>query len=324
VSAIPASPPTAAASRAWIAARALPRVVYLAGSGHSGSTLMALLMDCHPRIVSVGETAFKRSVQRRAPLSQTCSCGRQFLECEFWKAVFERVQENGYDMSHLRWRNDYRYAQTALHRALTEYSSYRPIRLLQQVAGRRLPIHAARMRRVTRVNVAFVRAVLAEKRADVFFDTSKRAVRLHHLLQCDELDMRVVRLYRDVRGYAASAKRRGQPVATAAQAWVRHQEILDEISAVLPADRVFRLRYEDLCRDPEASLRPLQRFCGVSELPAPHVIRAQDHHVLGNSMRLNEQIRIRLDESWRDRLAADEVDRILAIAGPANRAAGYV
>ena len=34
-------------------------VVYVAGSGHTGSTLLALLLDSHPEICCVGETSIK-------------------------------------------------------------------------------------------------------------------------------------------------------------------------------------------------------------------------------------------------------------------------
>ena len=41
------------------------RVVYVAGSGHTGSTLLALLMDSHPEIACVGETSVKPKIRRR-------------------------------------------------------------------------------------------------------------------------------------------------------------------------------------------------------------------------------------------------------------------
>ena len=51
------------------------RVVYLAGSGHTGSTLIAMFVDAHPRIVSVGETALKRKAQWQAKTDLPCTCG---------------------------------------------------------------------------------------------------------------------------------------------------------------------------------------------------------------------------------------------------------
>jgi hypothetical protein len=40
-------------------------------------------------------------------------------------------------------------------------------------------------------------------------------------------------------------------------------------------------------------------------------------------LRLRERIEVRLDESWRSRLTADEQQRVLTIAGAMNRRMGY-
>jgi hypothetical protein len=45
--------------------------------------------------------------------------------------------------------------------------------------------------------------------------------------------------------------------------------------------------------------------------------------VLGNSMRRSDTIRIRLDESWRTSLSAEEQDRAISIAGPLHARNGY-
>ncbi|HET9468064.1 MAG TPA: hypothetical protein VFO48_06630, partial [Vicinamibacterales bacterium] len=53
-----------------------PRLVYLAGSGHTGSTLLALLMNAHPAVASVGEVAIKPKIRHKGnELRQKCSCG---------------------------------------------------------------------------------------------------------------------------------------------------------------------------------------------------------------------------------------------------------
>ena len=129
---------------------------------------------------------------------------------------------------------------------------------------------------------------------------------------------------RDVRGYAASAKRRGFPVFDAARTWQKDQLAFAAIARGLPAAQVHRLRYEDLCASPQATLGALWAFCGVRDILAPESVDAAQHHVLGNSMRMGGQIRIRLDQSWRERLDGHETQRILEIAGETNRKLGYV
>ena len=299
------------------------RVVYLAGSGHTGSTLLALFMDAHPQMVSVGETSFKLKLQGAAGARLTCSCGASYVDCQFWQDVFSRVREAGYELNAAEWSNDFRYRHWLAHRLLTRYSARTSLRVFQDTAAAVLPWHRARINRVRRVNVEFIRAALQVARADVFFDTSKLAVRLKHLLETPELDIKVVRLVRDVRGYASSAKRRGGSVLDAATTWRKDLQCLDHITRSLPADRTMVLRYEDLCRDPGTWLRSLYGFCGVRAIEPPEFVISGEHHVLGNSMRKEKTIRIRLDESWRTSLTHDEQTRVLAIAGGYLEKLGY-
>jgi hypothetical protein len=299
------------------------RVVYLAGSGHTGSTLMALFMDAHPRIVSVGETSFKPKLQRQQRIDVSCSCGTPAVDCPFWQRVFQEVSDAGYDFNALEWSNDFRYQNRLAHKLLSRYSARPGLRLLQQATAAVLPSHSRRMDRVREVNVEFVRTVLRIASADVFFDTSKRGMRLHQLLATPQFDVKVVQLVRDVRGYASSAKKRGESVADSARAWRRQLEALGHITRELPADRLMVLRYEDVCRDPRTWLKRTYEFCGVEPLDPPDCVLSRDHHVLGNNMRRNDTIRIRFDESWRDLLSSEEKAAALAEAGAFHERFGY-
>lgn len=298
-------------------------VVYLAGSGHTGSTLLALFLDSHPRIVSVGETSFKRKQQRQQRTNVTCTCGKSYEECPFWQQVFRGVNEAGFAFSPLEWSNDFRYKGRIAHKLLSRYSARPAWRLLQKAAAVVLPAHQARMDHVRQVNVEFIRTVLRIADADVFFDTSKRGMRLHQLLETPELDVKVIQLVRDVRGYASSAKKRGEAVAASALTWRRQLEAMDHVTRELPENRVMLLRYEDLCKEPQTWLKRAYAFCGVQAIEPPESVVSREHHVLGNNMRRNERIRIRFDESWRTLLTSEEQSTALAVAGPFQARFGY-
>ena len=301
------------------------RVVYVAGSGHTGSTLLAMLLDAHPRIVSVGEVAVKPKIRRRGgDGDQKCSCGATIAGCPFWQRLFQRVREDGFEVGPGRWTNDYRSEQRWLRRLFAHDSAYRQIRQFQHWAGDHLPLHATKLRHTDRVNVSFMRAAMEIAGAQVFCDTTKQTMRVRRLLAIPALDMKVITLVRDVRGYAASAKRRGHSVRHAANTWLSDQQLIEEITRTLPEDRRFLLKYEELCANVIPTLRRLYSFCGVEDFNPGDVVVSSNHHVLGNSMRLGGHIRVRLDESWRTALTQQEQDEILAIGGHMNRAFGYV
>lgn len=299
------------------------RVTYLSGTSYCGSTLLALVVDCHPQVASIGETSFSRKAQQRARARQACSCGQPVRVCPFWTRVFDGVQQQGHQFDVLHWTNDYRYLHPWLHRVLSTYSQQPAVQLAQRAAQVLLPGHRAKIDRANRVNVALVRTVLNITGADVFFDTSKGVLRLHYLLQVPELDVRVVRLVRDVRAFVESARRRGRALDDAVDEWTSYHESMERLAGRLSPERLLTLRYEDLCREPDTWLKRLYRFMSVAEIEPPATIESGEHHVLGNRIRLNGTLRIRLDEKWRNSLAQDDQERILAMAGLLNERLGY-
>lgn len=301
------------------------RVVYVVGSSHSGSTLLALLSDEHPQIASVGETAIKTRIRREGRAGrQPCSCGTALAQCDFWQRIFQRVSAEGIRLDAHDWSNEYRYANPWADRVLTRETSYVTLRQARRWLMRHVPPCRARTSRVDQVNVALVRAVLAETGAAVFLDATKLLTRLTYLLDIPELDVKIVRLTRDVRAIAASAKRRGHSSVGAARTWYRDQVSIERVLERLPHDRTQLVRYEDLCAQPRETLSRLWEFCGVDPFDAPTVVRSQDHHIIGNRMRTASSITIRLDESWKARLNRREQQRIMRVGGAMNEQFGYV
>ena len=90
-----------------------PRVVYITSRGHSGSTLLSLLISGHSRVISAGEL---KMLNHLDPTRRLCSCHRLVPDaCPFWRQVQERVvasvgvpldqlllQEEGDDIGFLR------------------------------------------------------------------------------------------------------------------------------------------------------------------------------------------------------------------------------
>ena len=82
------------------------------------------------------------------------------------------------------------------------------------------------------------------------------------------------------------------------------------------------MRYEALCADASAALRPALECIGVDPA-APIALKGSAHHVVGNGMRLDSTREIRLDERWKTALTADDLAAFDAVAGDYNRKMGY-
>jgi hypothetical protein len=298
--------------------------VYVVGSSHCGSTLLAMLADEHPEVASVGETAIKPRIRREGRAAmQPCSCGSTVQDCPFWQSIFYRVGNEGLHLDGTRWNNDYRFENRWLDAMMTRETSVALLLRLRRWVPRLVPAYRARVARIDRLNIALIRAVLTHRGATVFLDGTKLLTRLVHLLQIPELNVKVVRLVRDVRGFAASAKGRGLSTVEAAHIWHQDQRAIARVLRTLPNDSTLLMRYEDLCARPGETLQRLWDFCGVQPFAAPSSVQAHDHHILGNRMRMADTITIRLDDSWRTRLTPGEHQQVLTVAGTMNRAMGY-
>jgi hypothetical protein len=301
------------------------RVAYLAGTSYCGSTMMAFLMDTHPQIASVGETGLHRAAHRKGTEAQfPCSCGEPLSHCAFWQQIAQRTKEQGCEVNILQGGEGYKYHNRLLHKLLGRYSRNLFLHIFQDLAVSRLPIHRTRIQRSNEKSVALIRAVREWKKAEVFFDASKSVIRLYHLLRIPELDMQIVRVVRDVRAFANSAKRnKGKSVEQGAMEWYAYQRNLNHLLRSVSPQKVFFLRYEDLCQDPRHWLQRLYQFFGVEVREPPEMILAHQHHIIGNRMRLQEKFTIRLDESWKEELTANEVAQALRIGGELNASFGY-
>jgi hypothetical protein len=146
------------------------RVIYVAGAGHSGSTLLDVLLASHSRVASVGEI---KTVGR--PPARRCTCGvRPWSACPFWSEVDDLVRKR-------------------VGRSLPE-----------------LDLGGADPERFARDNRAVFRAVTEVSGRDVVVDSSKSVGRLVALLGVPGLAVLPVHVRRHPAAVAHSHRRKGR------------------------------------------------------------------------------------------------------------------
>ncbi len=67
----------------------MKKIIYIAGLGHSGSTISDMALGCHPQIVGLGEVypVFNKKNQQALFEKSTCSCGKKGIMCDFWNKM---------------------------------------------------------------------------------------------------------------------------------------------------------------------------------------------------------------------------------------------
>ena len=250
------------------------RVIYIAGAAHSGSTLLDLMLNAHPEIVSVGEVLkLNRQLGYRDPERKNyvpCSCGApSLLQCKFWSAVDAEIRATA-------------------GKSLTELD------VLD--SDTRDPHYAP--------NVTMFKAIAAVSGKNFIVDSSKIPRRLSQLMQFPELDVYPVHLIRDPKGQIASVMRKHGGFL---KNIVRYEIVQEQIRRKLKSVPHSVVRYEDLVRDPERSLNSILQPLGLSfDRRQLSWAEAEKHIVAGNHMRHDTTSSLALDDKWRERLTASQ------------------
>jgi hypothetical protein len=322
------------------------KLVYILSASHSGSTLLSMLLNSHPEIVTTGE--LKLSSRAIGDVTRyRCSCGKFINQCSFWQKIKEGMSQRGYEFEIAYAGMDYndmdskyiRRLLRPLHRGLL-------LENLRDCALKISPVWRKQFPEIQKRNAALISTILEAAGALVLVDSSKTDLRLKYLLRNPELDIKVIHLIRDGRGVAltymnptdfADARKPGLraggtggnrdserlTIAQAAYEWRRSNEAAEKVLHRVEKSRQIEIRYEQLCRDTENTLTRLFKFIGLKTLVKTKDFRTVEHHVIGNGMRLDDTSEINLDERWNSVLTKQELKIFNQVAGAINRKLGY-
>lgn len=240
------------------------KVVFILGSGHSGSTLLDLLLDSHSKILGVGELVS----QDYDPTNDT-----------FWRDVIPSGRL--FDITRSKkdfflGRKQYRYTKSGDVVDKGEYRG-RIISLLQSAA--------------------------AKKGARVIVDSSKNPDYMELLATSSTIDPMMIHIVRDGRGVFASYLRKyPEQFWFSCTRWFLMNLKVELLRRRLRVPYLY-VRYEELVAHPQRVLEKILRQAELTFEPAMLNFRAVPHHqISGNRMKREETNEIRIDESWRHTL----------------------
>jgi hypothetical protein len=301
-------------------------VLFIAGSGRSGSTLLDRLLGQLPGFVAVGEV---RYIWRESLTGvRACGCGERFSDCPFWTKVGD-VGFGGWDRLDLE-------AIIELERSVARQ---RHLPMLQAPAI--WPPFERRLRRFTDVMRRLYEAIASVSGAHVVVDSSKDPAYGSLLPHVSGIAPRMVHLVRDSRAVAYSwAKVTGRNAAAealplrfappvSALRWLLYNGMTDVLARRACS---VRLRYEDLVEAPAAAMRRLVGFVGEnpeivehSRLDVASFYLSADHTVVGNPMRMTRgAIDVRVDDEWMRSMRRADRTLVGGMTLPLLRRYGYV
>jgi UDP-N-acetylglucosamine transferase subunit ALG13 len=304
-------------------------VLYIAGLGRSGSTLLDRILGQIPDVCSVGELVFiwERGLVR----NERCGCGERFLACPFWREV-GRIAFDGWAKVDAGRAIELRHT--------VDRNRYLPF----LVAGPLAPpaFRAARREYFDRYLDPLYRAIQTTSRCLLVVDSSKHTSYAYLLRQLWSVDLHVVQMVRRGEGVAYSWRKEvARPEVDGAETmpqysamksatlWTTHNALLQGLPAIGVPSMV--LRYEDLIADPVGAVSRVLGLAGLlpeerelAFLTADGAELGPNHTVAGNPLRfVTGHVAIKADEAWRHSLPERDRRVVSALTRPLRGRFGY-
>lgn len=302
------------------------RVLFFAGSGRSGTTVINSILGQMDGVFAAGELRYLW--QRGMVEDRLCGCGVPFAKCPVWSAV--------------------------LARAFTGHTAINPSEIAQRLLSRlrmaRVPMMLWRCM-LGRRPVAWhpddaliggvYRALVAHTGQHLIVDSSKLPPYGLLLSTLPGVELYVLHVVRDARATAFSWRRPKRALDFGDDQLMPQQQpwkssllwlFWNTLTAMLwrRADgRYLRVRYEDFVRDPKATMSQVAAMVGLDPalLPfeTPTSVRLQPtHSVAGNPDRHRTgSVELASDSEWLTAMPAGQRALVTALTAPALVGFGY-
>jgi hypothetical protein len=308
------------------------KVLFIAGAGRSGSTLLASVLGQVPGLFSAGEVRFLW--ERGLVENGKCGCGAGVVHCPTWQRILAAAfgEPDAPAQQDLRAR----LLEMATAASEADHRLTRVRHLPRLLVARRRPQRL--VRRLGPYPTLLSRlygAIPSATGCDVVVDSSKLPGHAALLGALPGVELFVVHLVRDPRGVAYSwQKRRDNPDRPIGGAMARavplKSALLWNLWNAIPEllwgrepGRYLRVRYEDFVAEPKAVCAEVLRMLGRDDDPDAIVVKgrtlklAATHSVAGNPNRLlHGSLDLRSDREWARKLSLGHAALVTVVTAP--------
>lgn len=269
------------------------QVIYIAGGGHSGSTILSLILGTAPEIYTAGEIKFYNQHKILDHpmwnyIENVCMCGREANDCLFWQGVAAQANEE-LDIFHYSNLSE---KVSSLLKILWPFY--------------RVPKNTKAEQDYRLLKSVYLEALKEKASTKYILDSSKSVSRLMHLKSHPNLDVKVIFLVRDGRAYVNSYRKAYQKGFFR---WIAQWIVNNALTlAYLNKENIdyYYLSYNALCTEPDAALAAIGDKFGI-HVPENYVqlVHNTEYHIrAGNPSRsgLANFSGLELDDKWRSEM----------------------
>ena len=309
----------------------MAKVIYICSAGHSGSTLLDLLIGSHSKVTSLGEIS---QLPKNLSLNTSCTCGKKVRECDLWSEVLHRMEKQ-IDMSKKRYPYSlnlgYFSARVVIDHAhqnlIHKFKKELELGLWYAKLRFGIPIPDFLIFNVlegAKNSFLLYKYVSELKGTKCVVDSSKSYLKAISLYKKRPGQVKIILLLRDGRGVFYSGRKRSFSRTESLDAWKKYYTravpLLDR--HVMRKD-IMRVRYEELTESPSIVLEKICHFLGLTFEENMLDFSTKVHHLTnGNNMRFRSSV-IKFDQSWIKSMQASDLEYFESHAGGLNRKLGY-
>jgi len=308
------------------------KYIFICCPGHSGSTLLDLLIGSHSRVRSLGEISH---LSKNIALNTPCSCGVAVKECSFWKKIIQFLSEST-RIDILKDPYAFNLGQPKSFDVIDHVYQTRMF-LLRNKLMRGLVYHELRYgpdilkflkksfhKSITN-NLILYDTILSSLSEDIVVDSTKDYLKAVGVYRKRPDNTRIILLSRDGRGVLYSRIKRGVKRRVGVASWKNYYSRgMPVLYRHISDEHILRIQYERLASEPETVLKVLTQFLEIEYEGSMLDFSNYTHHVTnGNNMRFIKSASIQVDESWKSNLLEEDIQYFNYHAGAMNRRLGY-
>ncbi|ADI75108.1 sulfotransferase domain-containing protein (plasmid) [Methanohalobium evestigatum Z-7303] len=284
------------------------KVIYILGSGRSGSTLIDIVLGNHPEIESKGELY---DIIKKYENNELCSCDTPSQICPFWIDVINR------------WKEQTKIDDLAFYENLQKkVESLKGLSLLLKNKNN------SNINDYIFYTQALYHSISTVSGKNIIVDSSKKPSRALAISMMPNVDLCLIHLVRDGRGVTYSGMKEGKKSLRFPLGWM-YNNLLSEIVFYTIGSNKAQIRYEDFVNYPVKTLKLIGEVAGInlSQVSEKLVNKKEikiNHLLAGNRIRNYKTIKLQPDYKWKEKLSYKNQLPFLIFAWPLGIKYGYI
>ncbi|MEO6819285.1 MAG: hypothetical protein ABI266_06010 [Ginsengibacter sp.] len=251
------------------------KIIYIAGDGRSGSTILDSVLGNIEGSISVGECArFWKRFQEKDTL---CGCGDKIEACLLWSKVDEVLKSNfvNYDITDVISKVNY----------IRQFNNYKNIPSI---------VSNTEWKEFCEIIILFYRTIAKVAGKEIIIDSSKYPNWIYFLSELNFCEIKIIHLERNLQSVANSWKKIVylpeyydkqvlMPIKSnyvILKSWIKVKYLSSKLKK--NSDYLF-INYEDFCHNTPLYLKKLESFLGI--IFKLELIMPFNHSIGGNPVR---------------------------------------